>query len=145
MLVRPADFILEGVLRERVPGRRVPRTLRLGAVRGRVIQRDMALGVVCVSEVHMPGFGAHVQVEVGFGLEINAFALSARPSAAVFDVKTRQVLEEFVERLLLVFVGLSQSQDLMRAELSDSVPLENVVLSDPIELTVGVVLDSFHL
>lgn len=56
------------------------------------------------------------------------------PTPAVLKVEARKVLENFVERLLLVLVALAKPQHLMSAELADLVALEHVILPNPVDL-----------
>lgn len=56
-------------------------------------------------------------------------------TATVLEVETWKILQDLVERLLLVLVSFSESEYLMSTELSDFVTLENVILADPIDLT----------
>jgi hypothetical protein len=66
-------------------------------------------------------------------------------TATVLEVETWKILQDLVERLLLVLVSFSESEHLMSTELSDFVTLENVILANPIDLTRRVVANTFHL
>ena len=63
---------------------------------------------------------------------VNHFILFIDSTSTVFKVKAWKVLQNFVERLLLVLVALAQSEHLVGAKLSYLVTLEHVILTNPI-------------
>jgi hypothetical protein len=75
----------------------------------------------------------------------NGVGVATRARPAVLQVETGQVLQQLVERLLLVLARLAQSECLVHAEFLDAVALEDVILSHPVELIGRVVPHAFHL
>lgn len=65
--------------------------------------------------------------------------VAVAPSAAVLEIQIWDVLQDLVERLLLVLVCLPQLEELVSAELADPLSLEDVVLAHFVHLTHGVV------
>lgn len=63
----------------------------------------------------------------------------------ILNVEIRKRFQDLVERLLLILVCLSESQKLVTGEFANSVPLEDVVLTDSVYLTDGVVTNSVDL
>lgn len=127
----------------------------LRQVGGGVVHRLVALSVVrrietepvvvAYLQVHVLDLGLDVHVDVADVKVELARLLPALSRPTVLKVEARQVFQQLVERLLLVLVGLTKAQHLVRAELAYAVALEDVVLADPVELAGRVVAHSLHL
>lgn len=78
-------------------------------------------------------------------VEDDGVGATAGAAAAVVQVEVGQILENLVQGLLLVLVGLAQTEHLVGAELADLVALEDVVLAHPVQLARRVVAYALHL
>lgn len=75
-----------------------------------------------------------VSCEENYGNRITGIDVLVGASSTIFQIEIRQTLQHFVQRLLLIFISLSDAKHLMCAEFANLVPLEHVVLSHPAQL-----------
>lgn len=66
-------------------------------------------------------------------------------SAAIFKIETRQIFKHFVQCLLLIFVTLANSKNLMSTKLANFIPLEYIILSNPAQLAGWIISHPFQL